>query len=59
MYYSADIYIIKLEGCKQTIQIYNIYNPQQMNSSLYILLELLRAKREHILLGDFNLHHPF
>jgi hypothetical protein len=58
-YHLADIYIIKLEGHERTIQIHNIYNPQQTNSSLYVLLELLRAKGEHILLGDFNLHHPF
>ena len=24
-----------------------------------MLLELLRTKGEHILLGDFNLYHPF
>ena len=24
-----------------------------------MILELLRTKREHILLEDFNLHHPF
>ena len=24
-----------------------------------MLLELLRAKEEYILLGDFNLYHPF
>ena len=59
IYYLADIYIIKLEGCKQTIQIHNIYNPRQTNSSLCVLPELLRTKGEHILLGDFNLHHPF
>ena len=51
--------MIKLEGRERTIQIYNIYNPQQTNNSLRVLPELLRAEGEHILLGDFNLHHPF
>ena len=58
-HHSADICIIKLEGHKWTIQIYNIYNPQQTNSSLCVILELLRTEGEQILLGDFNLHHPY
>ncbi|OCK91138.1 uncharacterized protein K441DRAFT_730728, partial [Cenococcum geophilum 1.58] len=58
-YYLADAYTIKLEGRERTIQIHNIYNPRQTNSSLRVLPELLKAEGEHILLGDFNLHHPF
>ena len=50
---------IKLEGHKQTIQIHNIYNPQQTNNSLCIIPKLLKIKGKHILLKDFNLHHPF
>jgi len=30
-----------------------------MNSSLYVLLELLNAEEEYILLSNFNLYHPF
>jgi exonuclease III len=59
MHHSADACTVKLEGRERTIQIHNIYNPQQTNSSLRVLPELLRAEGEHILLGDFNLHHPF
>ena len=58
-HHSADICTIKLEGHERTIQIHNIYNPQQTNSSLRVIPELLRTEGEQILLGDFNLHHPF
>ena len=54
-----NICTIKLKGHKQTIQIHNIYNPQQTNNNFCVLPKLLKTKEKHILLGDFNLHHPF
>ena len=45
----ADVCMIKLKDQKQTIQIHNIYNPQQTNNSLHMILELLKTKKTNII----------
>src|SRR5437016_3900581 len=68
----AQTLTIKIESIltqkPRTIQIHNIYNlsPQSHSSQDHGTLKILRnylqaaeAEVEHIVVGDFNLHHPY
>lgn len=44
-----------------TVHIHNIYNPGKasgQDSALNTLREVMTSGAQHIVLGDFNLHHP-
>ena len=52
-------------GAQEEVWIHNIYNPSPRStrstdspSTLPQIRAALQKPREHILLGDFNLHHP-
>ena len=62
---SADLAIMCLQVEGRTVWIYNIYSPPpgsytmtEYSIPITSLAEYLVRPREHILLGDFNLHHP-
>lgn len=59
---------IQINGSKDLIHIHNVYNPspasQSLTKSLFTLPDLRRAvsanaNAKHIVVGDFNLHHPY
>ena len=67
---SADMCTLKIktytEGVMETIHVHNVYNPSPASYSstdspttLPAARSMLTADAHHILLGDFNLHHPF
>ena len=54
------------EGSELTVLLHNIYNPCQISysstqgdSTLPRLREALETQGNHIVVGDFNLHHPY
>ena len=62
---SEDEITIRLRTKSEPIYIHNVYSPpishaeRQITPSIAKLQQLLLANRgEHIILGDFNLHHP-
>lgn len=65
-FYLMDLVTITLRIAygSRVIHIYNCYNPPSQHSetenlgTLSILPQALAMPGEHILLGDFNLHHP-
>lgn len=65
VYHSSDYctFILKAEG--RTWNIHNIYseppgayNVTRYNTPIPLLIDTLKAPAEHLLVGDFNLHHP-
>jgi hypothetical protein len=64
-YPSPDLSVLHLRTEQSNIWIYNIYSEPprgyhitEYNSPIPLLDELLQREGEHIILGDFNLHHP-
>ena len=64
-YPSPDLAVFCLQAEDRTVWIYNIYSPPPGSySTVYydtpipLLQDLLARHGDHILLGDFNLHHP-
>ena len=63
-FHSPDLMTLHLEfpgETQQVINIHNIYNPspsQGNYSTLPDLSKALEVEGEHIVVGDFNLHHP-
>jgi hypothetical protein len=64
-YLGPDVYSLKLQLLDITLWIHNFYNQPLGNyhttnypSSLALLLNLLARDGEHLVLRDFNLHHP-
>jgi exonuclease III len=68
----AQTLTIRIEGLQstppRTIQIHNIYNPSPGSytstsegtlGTLRKALEAAEPETEHIIIGDFNLHHPY
>ena len=66
---SSDICTLKIKIKEQenekTMHIHNVYNPSPISyssidspSSIPILSRQLAAEAEHVVIGDFNLHHP-
>ena len=56
---------LRLAGGTQVINIYNIYNPppschndETGTASIIALNDALAMPGRHIVVGDFNLHHP-
>jgi hypothetical protein len=67
-FHSGDLTTItlRLAGGTRVINIHNCYNPPPQSHSeatnhgiLELLPHALRMQGEHILIGDFNLHHPY
>ena len=68
-YPSADLCSLAIKvgnGPPDLINIHNVYNPSPASysstdspSTVPIAKQQLQNEREHILLGDFNLHHPY
>jgi len=63
---SSDLCVLNLRLRALDMWIYNIYSQSSRNlsntdytSPIFLLPALVRRKREHIILGDFNLHHPW
>lgn len=62
--HSPDLLTLTLRTDNKTLHIHNCYNqPPKLATSRYLgvlqrLPEALNCDGEHILLGDFNLHHP-
>ncbi|KAF7139736.1 hypothetical protein CNMCM5793_007671 [Aspergillus hiratsukae] len=60
----TDIAVLTIRLPARALTIINVYNPPtgphvyNPDSPILRLPELLRREGEHILLGDFNLHHP-
>ena len=57
---------VKIGNGTKMIHIHNVYNPSPLSTSsitspstLSTVLHQLQDPGEHILLGDFNLHHPY
>ena len=64
-YPSPDLAVVCLQVEDRTIWVYNIYNPppgsystDQTSTPISLLPDLLSRNGDHLLLGDFNLHHP-
>ena len=64
-YPSPDLTVLCLQVEDRTVWIYNIYSPplgsyttDHYDTSLTLLPDLLSRDGDHLLLGDFNLHHP-
>jgi hypothetical protein len=60
---SRDYQIVRIDSDWRTVYIHNIYNEPRGGTIARIQEELGRIREEdgdseHILLGDFNLHHP-
>ena len=64
IYKDTDLISLKMSTTKEDIYIHNIYieptthSTKDIPSILYSLKRLLEYKGKHIILGDFNLHHP-
>ena len=68
-YYSIKIDVIIFAGVAQSIRIYNVYNLSPIfttsRDSPFTLPKLAkglrsgRAESTHLVVGDFNLHHPY
>ena len=64
IYKERDLISLRMSTTKEDIYIYNLYIEPTTHSIkdtppiLYNLKRLLENKGEHIILGDFNLHHP-
>ena len=68
-YYSMEIDVITFAGVAQSIRIYNVYNPSPIFTTsrdspftLFKLAEGLRSGRvesTYLMIGDFNLYHPY
>lgn len=60
--HSADCQELELQVQGRKLQIFNIYNPGPWDTNRADTVELLdrvvAPKGDHIILGDFNLHHP-
>lgn len=61
--HSPDLITLSLTTTTNVIHIHNYYNPPSAHTStelgtLSILPRALAMQGQHILLGDFNLHHP-
>ncbi|KAJ1706371.1 putative reverse transcriptase [Aspergillus flavus] len=60
--HSADCQELELHVQGRKLQIFNIYNPGPWDTNRTDTVELLdrvvTPKGDHIVLGDFNLHHP-
>src|SRR5437016_1519810 len=63
--HSSRYTIAHYRGTHHTVHIHNIYSarPESLRtvdreSPVYLLPQLLAAQGEHIVVGDFNLHHP-
>src|SRR5436190_4314811 len=64
-YPAPDIASLTMQINDQIIHIHNVYSKPprnythiDQNSPIFKLPELLKKPGEHVLLGDFNLHHP-
>lgn len=67
-YHTSDLYTLHLKlannsNVGDTVHIHNVYNPPRTTgatSPLYTLAAALRdyPTDQHVVLGDFNLHHP-
>jgi exonuclease III len=63
-FYGRDLLTITLKTGEGKINIHNIYNPgqgsrdEQIHGTLPTLQQALQSEGEHIVVGDFNLHHP-
>ena len=64
-YPAPNIASLTMQINNQTIHIHNVYSKPpgnythiDQNSPIFKLSELLKKPGEHVLLGDFNLHHP-
>jgi hypothetical protein len=62
---SPDYCWVKLNNGKEVLTIHNIYSEtppnfhtKQWNTPLLKLKETLQEPGEHLIIGDFNLHHP-
>jgi hypothetical protein len=65
IFHSGDLATLKIQTEGPTIHIHNCYNPHrpytdQGLGTLPLIQKAIQDSRgvEHILLGDFNLHHP-
>jgi len=64
IYKDTDLISLRISTIKEDIYIHNVYIEPLPHSTkdlpliLLILRELLKNKGGHIILGDFNLHHP-
>ena len=66
-YCSIKIRLKKTEDTEEKIEVWvhNVYNPSPTSyktkdspSTIPVISEVLQRPGEHILVGDFNLHHP-
>src|SRR5215475_11120892 len=64
IYKDTDLISLRMSTTKEDIYIHNLYieplphSTKDLPSILSILRELIKKKGRHIILGDFNLHHP-
>ena len=64
IYKDTNLISLRMSTTKEDIYIYNLYIEPLSHSTkdlppiLATLRELLKNKGGHIILGDFNLHHP-
>jgi hypothetical protein len=64
IYKDTDLISLRISTTREDIYIHNLYieptshSTKDIPSILFILRELLRKRGGHIILGDFNLHHP-
>ena len=64
IYKDTDLISLRMSTTKEDIYIHNLYIEPTTHSTrdlppiLSILRELIKKKGRHIILGDFNLHHP-
>jgi len=56
-HHSPDLSTLSIQAGGREIRIHNIYNPRP-HGHIHTLPNLLTSNAEHVLLGDFNLHHP-
>lgn len=67
---SPDMSTLKLKmkcgNAARTIHVHNVYNPSPRSyssedspSTLPLVKQALEAQVEHVVSGDFNLHHPY
>jgi hypothetical protein len=65
IYHSPDFCTLSLQAEQQTWQIHNVYSEPpggyrvtNYNTPIPLLQDALGTPGEHLLVGDFNLHHP-
>jgi Endonuclease-reverse transcriptase len=63
--HSLDVQSIRIHLNDVQINVHNIYSPPPTShtdnntlNSLVVLAQALRIPGEHVVIGDFNLHHP-